>query len=60
MTGIAAIAGPLAGLLLDPHVGEVVVNGPGEVWIELDGRLRRADLRFRDSAELRQTAVRLV
>lgn len=60
MTGIAAIAGPLAGLLLDPAVGEVVVNGPDDVWIELDGRLRSVDVRFRDSVELRQTAVRLV
>jgi pilus assembly protein CpaF len=60
MTGVAAIAGPLAGLLLDPAVGEVVVNGPDDVWIELDGRLRSVDVRFRDSVELRQTAVRLV
>lgn len=60
MTGVAAIAGPLAGLLLDPTIGEVVVNGPSDVWVELDGRLRPVDIRFRDSVELRQTAVRLV
>lgn len=60
MSGVAAIAGPLAGLLLDPAVGEVVVNGPADVWIEVDGRLRAVDVRFRDSVELRQTAVRLV
>ncbi|MEI6689789.1 MAG: ATPase, T2SS/T4P/T4SS family [Thermoleophilia bacterium] len=60
MTSVAAIAGPLAGLLLDPSVGEVVVNGPTDVWIEVDGRLRPVDVRFRDSVELRQTAVRLV
>ncbi len=60
MTGIAALAGPLAVLLLDPAVGEVVVNGPSDIWIEVDGRLRAVDVRFRDSAELRQTAVRLV
>lgn len=60
MTSIAAIAGPLATLLVDPAVGEVVVNGPADVWIEIDGRLRAVDVRFRDSMELRQTAVRLV
>jgi pilus assembly protein CpaF len=60
MTSVAAIAGPLAGLLLDPTIGEVVVNGPADVWIEIDGRLRGVDVRFRDSVELRQTAVRLV
>ncbi len=60
MTSVAAIAGPLAGLLMDEAVGEVVVNGPSDVWIEVDGRLRAVDVRFRDSVELRQTAVRLV
>ncbi|MGI9116702.1 MAG: CpaF family protein [Gaiellales bacterium] len=60
MTSLAPIAGPLAGLLLDASVGEVVVNGPRDIWIEIDGRLRPADVRFRDSAELRRTAVRLV
>lgn len=60
MSGLASIAGPLAALLADESVGEVVVNGPYDVWVELDGRLRRVDTRFRDSVELRQTAVRLV
>lgn len=60
MSGLAAIAGPLAGVLMDPAVDEVVVNGPSDVWIEVDGRLRAVDVRFRDSVELRQTAVRLV
>ena len=60
MTSVAAIAGPLASLLMDTSVGEVVVNGPSDVWIEVDGRLRSVDVRFRDSIELRQTAVRLV
>jgi pilus assembly protein CpaF len=31
--------GPLAPLLADPGVSEVMVNGPGPVWIERDGRL---------------------
>ena len=60
MTSLAAIAGPLAPLLLDAAVGEVVVNGPADIWIELDGRLRPVETRFRDSLELRRTAVRLV
>ena len=33
--------GPLAPLLADPAVSEVMVNGPGAVWIERDGRLAR-------------------
>ncbi|MEI6625969.1 MAG: ATPase, T2SS/T4P/T4SS family [Thermoleophilia bacterium] len=60
MTALLSLAGPLAPLLMNPQVGEVVVNGPFDVWVELDGQLRRVDTRFRDSVELRQTAVRLV
>lgn len=60
MSGLAPIAGPLAGVLADPRVGEVVVNGPRDVWIEVDGVLQPVDIRFRDSADLRRTAVRLV
>ena len=32
-------SGPLAPLLADPTVTEVMVNGPGPVWVERDGRL---------------------
>lgn len=60
MTTLLALAGPLAPLLMNPNVGEVVVNGPFDVWVEIEGQLRSVDTRFRDSLELRQTAVRLV
>jgi len=60
MSGVAHLAGPLAPLLADPEVGEVTVNGPDDVWVEVAGRLHRAQVRFRDAAELRQVAVRLV
>jgi pilus assembly protein CpaF len=33
--------GPLDPLLADPTVTEVMVNGPGPVWIERDGRLEQ-------------------
>ena len=59
MTPFAAIAGPLAPLLMDPMIGEVVVNGPADVWVEIDGRLRPVETRFRDSTDVRRTAVRL-
>ncbi len=36
--------GPLDPLLTDPDVTEVMVNGPGRVWIERHGRLERVDL----------------
>jgi Flp pilus assembly CpaF family ATPase len=53
MTPFAAIAGPLAPLLMDPLIGEVVVNGPADVWVEIDGRLRPTETRFRDSTSTR-------
>jgi pilus assembly protein CpaF len=33
--------GPLQGLLADPAVSDVLVNGPGPVWVERSGRLER-------------------
>ncbi len=54
------VAGPLAPLFDDPRVTEILVNGPDAVYAEVGGRLQRADVRFRDDVELRQTVVRLV
>ncbi|MDX6541768.1 MAG: pilus assembly protein CpaF [Gaiellales bacterium] len=50
---------PLAPLLGDPSVTEVIVNGPHEVWVERRGRLQRASLRFDDADALRDACVRL-
>jgi pilus assembly protein CpaF len=33
--------GQLEPLLADPHVTEIMVNGPGRVWVERGGRLQR-------------------
>ena len=50
---------PLAALLNDPGITEVIANGPHEVWIERRGRLQRASLRFDDAEALRDACVRL-
>lgn len=34
--------GPLEPLLRDPQISDVLVNGPGPVWVERDGCLRRS------------------
>ncbi len=34
--------GPLEPLLADPSVSEVMINGPGPVWIERDGNVSRS------------------
>jgi pilus assembly protein CpaF len=42
--------GPLEALLADPAVSDVLVNAPGEVWVERAGRLERTTAGFADEA----------
>src|ERR687891_597679 len=42
--------GPIEPLLADPQVSDVLVNGPGPVWIERSGRLERTALQLDRSA----------
>ena len=52
--------GLLQPLLDDGEVTDVLVNGPGEVFVERRGRLERIlDLRFRDSAQVSELAHRI-
>jgi pilus assembly protein CpaF len=43
---------PIRPLLEDPAVSEVLVNGPGQVYFERDGKLHPSDVRFADDAAL--------
>ena len=52
-------AGPLEPYLRDPHVTDVLVNGPGEVWVERGAGLERVPVRFADDAAVRRLAQRL-
>jgi pilus assembly protein CpaF len=52
-------AGPLQHLLDDPAVTDVLVNGPGEVWVDRGNGLCRADVVLDGEQELRALAVRL-
>ncbi len=51
--------GPLAPLLADPSVTDVLVHGPDQVWVERGGVLERTTVRFRDEAAVRRLAGRL-
>lgn len=52
-------AGPLQGLLDDPQITDVFVNGPHDVFVD-DGRgIRRVDVTLGDAARVRALAVRL-
>lgn len=44
--------GPLAPLLADPAVTDILVNGPFKVFVERYGRLEATDIRFRDDEHL--------
>lgn len=52
--------GPLEALLADPSVEEVMVNGPGEVFVEREGRIEPTAVAFADEEELRNTIERIL
>jgi pilus assembly protein CpaF len=51
--------GPLEPLLADPAVSDVLVNGPGPVWVERAGRLHRTAITL-DEAAIRLLVERVV
>jgi pilus assembly protein CpaF len=40
--------GPLASLMADPAVTDILVNRPDQIYVERFGRLEKTDVRFRD------------
>jgi pilus assembly protein CpaF len=52
-------AGPLEPLLGLPGVTDVLVNGPGEVWLDRGRGLERTTVTFADDAAVRRLAQRL-
>jgi pilus assembly protein CpaF len=40
--------GPIEPLIRDPEVSEVMVNGPGQVFVERQGKLEKTEIIFRD------------
>jgi pilus assembly protein CpaF len=52
--------GPLEPLLADVSVTEVMCNGPDDVYIERDGKIKKSDTRFLDDGHLRRTIEKIV
>jgi len=52
--------GPLAPLLADPAVTDVLVNGPTDVWVERGGSIERANVRFASAAAVAAMVQRVV
>ncbi|MBM3782415.1 MAG: CpaF family protein [Acidobacteria bacterium] len=51
--------GPLAPLLADPAVSDILVNGPDKVYVERFGRIERTDVRFRDADHIVRVIERI-
>ncbi len=51
--------GPLETLLKDPTISDILVNNHKSVYIERNGLLEKADIRFRDDEHLRQIIDRI-
>jgi pilus assembly protein CpaF len=60
LTDTLAGLGPVEGLLRRPDVTDVMVNGPGEVWIERAGRLERTAVTYPDAESLRLAVVGVI
>ncbi|MGC8627667.1 MAG: CpaF family protein [Acidimicrobiales bacterium] len=52
--------GPIQRLLADPTVSEIMVNGPGQVYIERDGKILPTKISFLDEGHLCQVVGRIV
>lgn len=47
-------------LVDDPHITEIMINGPDCIFIERDGRLYRSDLRFESQEKLQNVIQQIV
>jgi pilus assembly protein CpaF len=52
--------GPIDKLLREPGVGDILVNGPHDVWVERDGKLEPSPVRFRNDDHVLQIIDRIV
>ena len=52
--------GPLEPLLHDPEVSDILVNGHEHTYVEVNGKLHRTDVQFRDNKHLLQVIDRIV
>jgi pilus assembly protein CpaF len=57
---LATGLGPLEPLLADPAVDEVMVNGPGSVYVERRGQVQRVGVEFAGEAELMHAIERVL
>ncbi|MEM7231758.1 MAG: CpaF family protein [Planctomycetota bacterium] len=51
--------GPLAALMADPSVTDILVNSPSQVYVERFGRLEKSRVRFRDNEHVIRVIERI-
>lgn len=52
--------GPLEGLLADPTISDILINGPRTCYVERDGKLELTNVQFRDDAHLLHVIDKIV
>lgn len=52
--------GPITPLLKNPDVSEIMVNGPKKIYIEVNGKLKITDYKFKDDAHLIHVIKKIV
>lgn len=52
--------GPLETLLKDPHISDILINGPKKIYVERRGRLEQTHVTFRDDAHLMHVIDKIV
>jgi len=52
--------GPLDPLLCDPSVSDILVNGPNQVYVEIGGKLKKTNVKFKDNTHLMNIIERIV
>lgn len=52
--------GPINSLIMDPTVSEIMVNGPGQVYVERKGRLELTGVKFRDNEQVLHVIEKIV
>jgi len=52
--------GPLEPLLARDDIADIMINGPDNAYIEVDGKVEHADIKFRDAQQLLSVCQRIV
>lgn len=52
--------GPIAPLMVESGITDILINGPFDIWVEQHGRLQRTAKQFDDQAHLRRFLDRII